>query len=802
MADETQEVPSAPERADRDSMSGRAPTIFVTDAADEASRIADTLRTIGYKVVDVPLSMLVARTQVQRPNVILADVDAPSSLEELGRLRKLPGAGAIDFIYFGSGAGPIANGEDALANEGSSFFVRPIDVAALVRRLDALTGGPASRSERRSSAAPASRGTLPPPSLGPSLASRAALEPSERPSAPSLPSPGVRTPGPPLPMSVPSLAELVDPPRSPAAFGTLSDELKQLLAEAEQRAEIMAQPDSPLPSPEEEIEAVLPADVLASLDEPLDRGDDDEHERLGTGAGHDGTGHGKATTAGGSKQTTASGRSTSATPHTFERRVGSDSPARETTPSPRSTGDWTVAIEGGDRVRASSERKHDVRGELDAWPLEEETTERARSVLRVSVSPPSVQPPASVLPPSAHVSSASVQPLSGRVPPSSAQPPSARISPPRLENTSPSQLPTRGPSEAPARTPIDGVTVLQAVHARRFFAEAITRRLSGALCFESEGVVRRVVVRDGDLVTAASGDERESLVCFLGARGELPRDEVERLAGKVPPYGRHAGAALVAHGWLGQDQLWTALRAHAEWIATRVLRIGSGTVQLEVELPGRLRSEPSVFGASTGAEIFVELVRRAVAPQEAIESLGGEASRIDDGPSPSILAECALSPAELELVGRARGGTLGELLARSVDAEIAAVVHGLALLGVLDVVPAQGQNQVASSSGSVDEAALDEEAVRARIRARLELVDEGDYFAVLGVPHDATGYEVRRAFIELRRAFEPTKILSPRLHDLADDVKKIVVVLEEAYEILRDTGRRERYRRAIEAHPA
>jgi DnaJ-class molecular chaperone len=37
--------------------------------------------------------------------------------------------------------------------------------------------------------------------------------------------------------------------------------------------------------------------------------------------------------------------------------------------------------------------------------------------------------------------------------------------------------------------------------------------------------------------------------------------------------------------------------------------------------------------------------------------------------------------------------------------------------------------------------------------------------------------------------------------DLADDVRTIVLVLEEAYEILKDAARRERYRRAIETAP-
>ena len=119
------------------------------------------LRTTGYLVVDVPLSMLVARAQVQRPNVVLVDVDAGNALVEVARLRKLPGAGAIDFVYFGSGAGAIKSTEDAIANEGSAFFARPVDVAALARRVEALTGGPTSRSE--------SRRSTPPPVLPPRI---------------------------------------------------------------------------------------------------------------------------------------------------------------------------------------------------------------------------------------------------------------------------------------------------------------------------------------------------------------------------------------------------------------------------------------------------------------------------------------------------------------------------------------------------------------------------------------------------------------------------------------------------------
>ena len=244
------------------------------------------------------------------------------------------------------------------------------------------------------------------------------------------------------------------------------------------------------------------------------------------------------------------------------------------------------------------------------------------------------------------------------------------------------------------------------------------------------------------------------------------------------------------------------LRAHAEWIASAILNLGRGSAQLEPDPPGRLRGEPSVFGGATGAEIFVELVRRAVPSEEALERLGGEATRIADGPNQGLFAECNLPAQELELIHRARGGTIADLLARATDGEILAVLHALALLGIVEAVPAPDFGRRDSRERTDPEvAALDEDAIRARVRARLELVDEGDYFSVLGVTRDATGYEVRRAFMELRRTFEPARLLTPRLLDLTDDVRKIVIVLEEAYEILRDSARRERYRRAIDARP-
>lgn len=717
------------------------PTVFVSDASVEAERIGQVLRAAGYIVADVPLSMLHSRVAVQRPDVVLLDADAPSALEQVAKVRELPDAGAIDFLFVGGGQGPIRDADDALAHEGSAYFQRPVDVAGLVRKVEALTGGPAVQvpgAGRRIS--------TPPPSI-----------PAARASGPSLssasPSSGLRAPGPPLPLSVSQVSESDSLPKSLASLGTMSAELQRLLSDAELRVEAQRESsDGAIASPDEEIEAVLPAEILAALDEPLEAAHDEPDapgQDTGIGA------HAKGTTTGASRQQTTGAGNRGSTPGTFERL-------------PQRTAATSNMASGARRLTGVSE--------APAFP----------SDLPRGPSQPSYTP-----------TPMSVYPASDSSP---AAPPVAQVPPPDLRALTGGEPGVLPPSRKASAVP---PTSLGVASARSVFADAITRRVTGAVCFEADEGVRRIVLREGDVVTAASGVPGESLVHYLVARGEMLRAEADKLAGKVPPFGRHAGAALVAHGSLAQDQLWETLRGHAEWILCAIARESAlVTATYEPEPPGRLRVEPSVFGAVTGCELFIDVVRRSVSADEAGAALGGPDARVGDGPHAGLLGECGLAPHDLEIAARARGGTVQDLLARTGDTDALVLVYALSLLGVVEASRPPASDRAMEVEVDPAIRALDEEATRARILARLEVVEDGDYFAILGVSRDATSYEIRRAFLELRRTFEPSAILTPRLAKHAGDVRKIVLVLEEAYDILRDPARRERYRRAIEASPA
>jgi len=822
---------SDPKSAPDSSPGSQGALIFMSDASAEAERLSSALRGRGHWVVDVPLGLLAGRVAVQRPAVVVCDADAPGTLETMTRVQIAAGERAVAVLLLAERSDSPSDSRRELEKLSGGVFTRPVDAEALIDRVEQIVGPagsrPSSSGGQRSpvlmaasrrpyryegpkpgSRAPvsgsASQAPAPPPSSPPG-------QPASPSSAPSVapPSSGARHSSAP-PGGAPRSGSVVPQGIGAVPHAKLSPELELLLGRAEQRVRHTAPGPAPTErlSPEAEVEAVLPADLLAALDEPLqdeddDDGDDSAHGTAGgSETGSRGTrGTPEPGTAGGPRlgrtDTTSGGQKpprveTAAEPPEDSAAFGHEAPTAPPTrapqlppPSMRST----TSLDGPEVL-------------VDSRPSRPMATSPGASL--GSVSPPEPVPdPLTTRPPRSQ---------SGELP-SDARAPDSRVA---QELVVDSRLPSApgvpahpeprvvlSPSEPPpgkARLP-DVPVILGPGDGLRALARSIAARFTGSVAFEDEAGIRRVVFRDGDFVTASSSAEGESLVQFLVQRGDLAPDVAQRLARKLPPFGRHAGAALVAQGHLRQDELWTVLRAHAEWLLGRLSSLPRGGASLEHEIPQRLLAEPGVFGGATGAEVLVEMSRRVVTPADAIQRLGGREARLGPGPARALLAECALSDAETTLVSQADGTTLEELLSRAGSDDFASVVWPLVEIGVLVGEAGVRRATVEPLRGKADWDPLDADAVRARIAARLSLVEEGDYFALLGVARDATNYDLRRAYSTLRKSFDPGAVLTAATVDLRGDVDSILEVLDEAYDVLRDPVRRERYRRALEAAP-
>jgi hypothetical protein len=791
------------------------PTVFVCDESPEGERVGAVLRARGYSVADVSHERLVERVSVQQPSLVICEVETDAGLEVLRQLAGGPHWPRIHAIGVGDRTRALAEHAEELRQITVSTFERPVDTYALLRRVEALLGAPRTQP----SVMPPSRWSGPPDSSGAPAGARPSPRPGTRGRAAPSSEPRISDP-PPRPDSITA--------GRPLPETDLSPELEDVLRRAEQRLGLPSSLPSMGPgrmTPEEELEALLPADILAALDEPLDAEDDEDEEleassrgseasRAGSDVGSAG-GTGTANTPiqarlagtgpGTGESTGASAEDNLPQPSTRPSLAGGDA-----TDLPPSEPPWTgprfatlparpstfppvvVTLEPAEKMptaRPGPEQRRTPPDPVFQRRSLAESTEPPPPSVPAAPGVPGGEELATETPTPPPAASASTQPPYSRR--TADADPSLRTGPVSARDQTAAQDPEEVPEVPAALGPGDAVRVL---------AHLVRVRYSGAVAFEDPAGIHRVVLREGDFVTAASGVEQESLLGFLVQRGALAPEAAARLGRRIPQFGRHAGAALIAHGQLRQDELWPVLRAHAEWLIGRTLTIERGAASLESEVPVRLKSEPAVFGGATGAEVLVEVVRRVVPPDVATERLGSAQARLGEGRYAALLGECGLPDHELGLVERGRESTLGGLLEKARAPDFAAVVYALVELGVLErALPEVRPVPPRSPRRVFDE--LDEVAQRARILARKALVEDGDYFAILGVSRSATAYDIRRAYLDLKRELEPARALTPSTADLRDDLDLILEVLDEAYDILRDQTRRERYRRALEAGP-
>jgi hypothetical protein len=198
--------------------------------------------------------------------------------------------------------------------------------------------------------------------------------------------------------------------------------------------------------------------------------------------------------------------------------------------------------------------------------------------------------------------------------------------------------------------------------------------------------------------------------------------------------------------------------------------------------------------------MVLEGVRRKL-DHQTLERLLGPTTTVvevaDRDKAGTVIAVADLSADERAAVAGMDGSAdLGHIM-RTTGASLVAIYQlawAMTLLGVATVRRRGGEEDEAPALVGETDLVIDRE----RVRARHRLVTDADYFALLGVRRDATGFEIRRAYESSCRDFDAESFPAELRTELAVELSEISSVLDEAYRVLRD----DRLRREYLAHLA
>ncbi len=315
--------------------------------------------------------------------------------------------------------------------------------------------------------------------------------------------------------------------------------------------------------------------------------------------------------------------------------------------------------------------------------------------------------------------------------------------------------------------------------------------------FERGDVVKNIWVVRGHPRFATSNQPSDRLIELLGRRSLIPTEKLETARTLVGRDERRAGEVLVESGFLKEEEFESLLSEHLVAIVWSVLGWTDGQFEIfhgeEVEEPAQIK--PSI------APLLIEGLAYYTDRRDLERWLGSMGQRTALGDRLQAPQGFDHVAAELGLTGmhvawmRRLGGSdsLATMSTRAHDGQgLLALVYVLALEGLISITTVRADRRGHRSSEHIDED---------RIAARMRLVRDGNYFALLGLGADARPMEVRRAFHELSQTFQPSAIEPAVRSRRADELVELREALAEAMEVLSDEVLRSAYLAHFEPEP-
>lgn len=353
--------------------------------------------------------------------------------------------------------------------------------------------------------------------------------------------------------------------------------------------------------------------------------------------------------------------------------------------------------------------------------------------------------------------------------------------------------------------------LLQKTSAVELIAMLSTARFTGSLQMErTEGRIA-LMMRKGRLVFATTEGTGLTLPDMLLKSSRITPSQLDRAVEMASENKRRVASVLVDLGYLSPRELLPTVRSHVASLFYEACGWTDGTFEIH---HSETAAAEAIEMETRLAALMLEGLKRKYPRNRIIAEAGGVDSSfvwVSDARE-DLLAGVDLTPRDWRVIDLIASGCslikTASLAGCDIE-DVARLAYLMRLLGLVtpavDSPPADHRKQAPklrkASKSALEMMAVktDAKAHRERIESKLKEVDEGDYFTLLGVAVDATIYEIRQAYTEIKRNFSPAILPDVLATEMSEPLALINRMLDEALDVLTDEQYAERYRAAHKA---
>jgi len=323
-------------------------------------------------------------------------------------------------------------------------------------------------------------------------------------------------------------------------------------------------------------------------------------------------------------------------------------------------------------------------------------------------------------------------------------------------------------------------------------------RRTGILQIRNKNVIKKVYVKDGDMIFSSSNQDNDRLGEVLLKAGKINLEQYNQSVKVLKETGRKQGAILVRLGYLKAHELVWAVRHQVEEIILSLFGLEGGNSNFEFK-EGPLPSDEVIILKLSAANLIRRGIKKITNPQRIFSLLCVPMDAVvclSEDPM-NLFQDIELDKEDKRILAFVNGRSAVKDIVSLSSLDETETLKALYTLLSVRLIEMKAENAVGAGFSAAEVIESRESKIDDEFAGKIERVyserEKIGYYGILGIRRQSSADDIKRAYYNAAKEFHPDRHFYIDSPSIKEKLNTIFSYITEAYAVLSIPQKRKEY---------